>query len=367
MTEFKKSTKFKNKLVNFQKSDTYKVFKNQNKVLLKELDLYLQDPDKCTIDNVKKWASGTSRPRNGRQQDALDNLIDISHWQSRFKDCNEAVDYIYSIWDNWIYLLKDIRDSLSENDTGSQMFYSENTVEKFLLNCINNLPQLKEILDLMFGISLDLYTVLSLRQSKVSDVDLKKELSKYLYDQVEIFRTSLKDFQIDDMNNFYASLVRNAIKVLPQFITESGKEGLIFEFMNKVPNASEISNHEYEKDYEDLEENDLRRRFIDGMEIINYAGVDDFEVINELLVEAEFIKKLFLSFRKLAKKDSKHNEAFSDLFIKRYMENNLFNISDNEQKDVFNCSSEIIIIWLKSLSNVLNKLGKHYCYIPTIL
>lgn len=361
IAEYEESDELKKRLNEFKTTDEYKHLRNKNKVLMERLNVYLEEPDKCIYENVKTWVSGKSRPRNGRQQDALDAFLKINHWQSRFKNCDEAVNYIYNIWDNWVDLLEEVRDNLDDENDNSQMFFMENTIKNFVITYVKEFPIAKELLDEMFKFGINIYNIFSLNLQKVSNEKIKQEVPDYLYNQIEAFKKAIKENDIlTDMNNIYASLVRNGNKVFPKFMDEPRKYGLIEKIRNKVPNSSEIIDDELKNG------NDVRE-LKSGIKVIDYYGEDNFEVMDQLAIEAKVIGLLFRKFRKLSKADATYNKSFTDSYIVSTLNRELFDISNAEPKDVFNCCSNLTLTWVRFLNEVLIEIGKYYIYPSSLL
>ena len=356
--DYKDSDDFKRHLNEFKTTEEYKYLRNKNKVLTERLNVHLMEIDKCTYENVKTWVSGKSRPRNGRQQDALDTFLKINHWQSRFKNCDEAVNYIYNIWDNWVELLEEIRDKLDEENDDSQMFFIENTIKNFVITYVKDFPITKELLDEMFKFGLNIYNIFSLNFKKVSNEEIKQNVPDYLYNQIEVFKEAVEENdELDDMNNIYASLVRNGNKFFPKFME---KYRLIDEIRNKVPNAYDIIDDE-------LINGNAIKKMKSGLKVIDFYGEDNFEVMGQLVIEARVIGLLFRKFRKLSQNDEKHNKVFTDNYIIFTLNNNLFDISNAEPKDVLNCCSDLILTWVKALNEILCEVGKYYTYPSSLL
>lgn len=247
--------KFKDRIKEFKKENKeYKATRNANKYFMNQLNIFLQEADLCNYEQVKKWASGKSRPKNGRQQAGLDSFLNIKHWESRFDSIDEVIKYVFSIWDNWINLFEQIREELQDIDDESQMFYTEDTVKQFLRNSVVNLPVLDGWINLMFDFEIKLYNYFGLKDWAKDD---KLDFSASLKEQISLLDEAIKEMKKEGLNlttmdNFHASLVRNANKMQPKFLllTNQRKYHAIELLMQKVPNSSYICSDEFENDYD---------------------------------------------------------------------------------------------------------------------
>lgn len=349
--------KFKNKIKEFKKENKeYKATRNANKYFMYQLNTYLQEADFCNYEQVKKWASGKSRPKNGRQQAGLDSFLNIKHWESRFDSMDEVIKYVFSIWDNWINLLEQIREELQDIDDESQMFYTEDTVKQFLRNSVLNLPILDSWVNLMFDFEIKLYNYFSLKDWAKND---ELDFSDSLKEQINLIDEAIKEMKEENLNvstidNFHASLVRNANKMQPKFLLLSNlrKYHAIELLMQKVPNSGYICSDEFENDYD--------KEKAEKENVIEYYGENNFEIFNQLVKEAKFIKILFEEFRKKSVNDSNNYEAFSDFKIDMTLEDRLVNLTDSEPQDFFNVCAELIENWLQSLISTLDNVGSGY-------
>ncbi len=349
--------KFKDRIKEFKKENKeYKATRNANKYFMNQLNIFLQEADLCNYEQVKKWASGKSRPKNGRQQAGLDSFLNIKHWESRFDSIDEVIKYVFSIWDNWINLLEQIREELQDIDDESQMFYTEDTVKQFLRNSVVNLPVLDGWINLMFDFEIKLYNYFGLKDWAKDD---KLDFSASLKEQISLLDEAIKEMKEENLNvstkdNFHASLVRNANKMQPKFLLLSNlrKYHAIELLMQKVPNSGYICSYEYENDYDEQKAKNENT--------IEYYGENNFEIFNQLAKEAKFIKLLFEEFREKSINDSKHYEAFSDLKIDMTLEDKMVNLTDSEQKDFFNVCAELIGSWLQALVAMLDEIGSGY-------
>lgn len=349
--------KFKNKIKEFKKDNKeYKATRNANKYFMYQLNTYLQEADFCNYEQVKKWASGKSRPKNGRQQAGLDSFLNIKHWESRFDSIDEVIKYVFSIWDNWINLLEQIREELQDIDDESQMFYTEDTVKQFLRNSVLNLPVLDSWVNLMFDFEIKLYNYFSLKDWAKND---ELDFSDSLKEKINLIDEAIKEMKEENLNvstkdNFHASLVRNANKMQPKFLLLSNlrKYHAIELLMQKVPNSGYICSDEFENNYD--------KEKAEKENVIEYYGENNFEIFNQLVKEAKFIKILFEEFRKKSVNDSNNYEAFSDFKIDMTLEDRLVNLTDSEPQDFFNVCAELIENWLQSLISTLDNVGSGY-------
>ena len=173
-----------------------------------QLNIFLQEADFGNYEQVRKWVSGKSRPKNGRQQAGLDSFLEIKHWESRFKDINDLVNYIFSIWDSWINLLEQIREELQDIDDESQMFYTEDTVKQFLRNSVLNLPVLDGWINLMFDFGIKLYNYFALKGWAKDD---KLDFSDSLKEQISLIDEAIKKLKHENYplclySNFLSSI-----------------------------------------------------------------------------------------------------------------------------------------------------------------
>lgn len=349
--------KFKNKIKEFKKENKeYKATRNANKYFMYQLNIFLQEADFCNYEQIKKWVSGKSRPRNGRQQAGLDSFLNIKHWESRFDSMDEVIKYVFSIWDNWINLLEQIREELQDIDDESQMFYTEDTVKQFLRNSVLNLPVLDGWINLMFDFGIKLYNYFALKDWAKDD---KIDFSDSLKEQISLIDEAIekmkgKGMNLSTMDSFHASLVRNANKMQPKFLllTNQRKYHAIELLMQKVPNSSYICSDEYENDYDKQKAKDENT--------IEYYGENNFEIFNQLSKEAKFIKILFEEFREKGITDPKYYEAFSDFKIDMTLEDKMINLTDSEPHDFFNVCAELIGSWLQALISTLDNIGSGY-------
>ena len=349
--------KFKDRIKEFKKENKeYKATRNANKYFMNQLNIFLQEADLCNYEQVKKWASGKSRPKNGRQQAGLDSFLNIKHWESRFDSIDEVIKYVFSIWDNWINLLEQIREELQDIDDESQMFYTEDTVKQFLRNSVLNLPVLDGWINLMFDFEIKLYNYFGLKDWAKDD---KLDFSASLKEQISLLDEAIKEMKKEGLNlttmdNFHASLVRNANKMQPKFLllTNQRKYHAIELLMQKVPNSSYICSDEFENDYD--------KEKAEKENTIEYYGENNFEIFNQLSKEAKFIKILFEEFREKGITDLKYYEAFSDFKIDMTLEDKMVNLTDSEQKDFFNVCAELIGSWLQALISTLDNIGSGY-------
>ena len=349
--------KFKDRIKEFKKENKeYKATRNANKYFMNQLNIFLQEADLCNYEQVKKWASGKSRPKNGRQQAGLDSFLNIKHWESRFDSIDEVIKYVFSIWDNWINLLEQIREELQDIDDESQMFYTEDTVKQFLRNSVVNLPVLDGWINLMFDFEIKLYNYFGLKDWAKDD---KLDFSASLKEQISLLDEAIKEMKKEGLNlttmdNFHASLVRNANKMQPKFLllTNQRKYHAIELLMQKVPNSSYICSDEFENDYD--------KEKAEKENTIEYYGENNFESVNQLSKEAKFIKILFEEFREKGITDLKYYEAFSDFKIDMTLEDKMVNLTDSEQKDFFNVCAELIGSWLQALISTLDNIGSGY-------
>ena len=349
--------KFKDRIKEFKKENKeYKATRNANKYFMNQLNIFLQEADLCNYEQVKKWASGKSRPKNGRQQAGLDSFLNIKHWESRFDSIDEVIKYVFSIWDNWINLFEQIREELQDIDDESQMFYTEDTVKQFLRNSVVNLPVLDGWINLMFDFEIKLYNYFGLKDWAKDD---KLDFSASLKEQISLLDEAIKEMKKEGLNlttmdNFHASLVRNANKMQPKFLllTNQRKYHAIELLMQKVPNSSYICSDEFENDYD--------KEKAEKENTIEYYGENNFEIFNQLSKEAKFIKILFEEFREKGITDLKYYEAFSDFKIDMTLEDKMVNLTDSEQKDFFNVCAELIGSWLQALISTLDNIGSGY-------
>ena len=349
--------KFKDRIKEFKKENKeYKATRNANKYFMYQLNTYLQEADFCNYEQVKKWASGKSRPKNGRQQAGLDSFLNIKHWESRFDSIDEVIKYVFSIWDNWINLLEQIREELQDIDDESQMFYTEDTVKQFLRNSVLNLPVLDSWVNLMFDFEIKLYNYFSLKDWAKND---ELDFSDSLKEKINLIDEAIKEMKEENLNvstkdNFHASLVRNANKMQPKFLLLSNlrKYHAIELLMQKVPNSGYICSDEYETDYD--------KGKAEKENVIEYYGENNFEIFNQLVKEAKFIKILFEEFRKKNVNDSNNYEAFLDFKIDMTLEDRLVNLTNSEPQDFFNVCAELIENWLQSLISTLDNVGSGY-------
>ena len=156
------------------------------------------------------------------------------------------------------------------------------------------------------------------------------------------------------MDNFHASLVRNANKMQPKFLllTNQRKYHAIELLMQKVPNSSYICSDEFENDYD--------KEKAEKENTIEYYGENNFEIFNQLSKEAKFIKILFEEFREKGITDLKYYEAFSDFKIDMTLEDKMVNLTDSEPHDFFNVCAELIGSWLQALISTLDNIGSGY-------
>ena len=349
--------KFKDRIKEFKKENKeYKATRNANKYFMNQLNIFLQEADLCNYEQVKKWASGKSRPKNGRQQAGLDSFLNIKHWESRFDSIDEVIKYVFSIWDNWINLFEQIREELQDIDDESQMFYTEDTVKQFLRNSVVNLPVLDGWINLMFDFEIKLYNYFGLKDWAKDD---KLDFSASLKEQISLLDEAIKEMKkeglnLTTMNNFHASLVRNANKMQPKFLllTNQRKYHAIELLMQKVPNSSYICSDEFENDYD--------KEKAEKENTIEYYGENNFEIFNQLSKEAKFIKILFEEFREKGITDLKYYEAFSDFKIDMTLEDKMVNLTDSEPHDFFNVCAELIGSWLQALISTLDNIGSGY-------
>lgn len=349
--------KFKDRIKEFKKENKeYKATRNANKYFMNQLNIFLQEADLCNYEQVKKWASGKSRPKNGRQQAGLDSFLNIKHWGSRFDSIDEVIKYVFSIWDNWINLFEQIREELQDIDDESQMFYTEDTVKQFLRNSVVNLPVLDGWINLMFDFEIKLYNYFGLKDWAKDD---KLDFSASLKEQISLLDEAIKEMKKEGLNlttmdNFHASLVRNANKMQPKFLllTNQRKYHAIELLMQKVPNSSYICSDEFENDYD--------KEKAEKENTIEYYGENNFEIFNQLSKEAKFIKILFEEFREKGITDLKYYEAFSDFKIDMTLEDKMVNLTDSEPHDFFNVCAELIGSWLQALISTLDNIGSGY-------
>ena len=349
--------KFKDRIKEFKKENKeYKATRNANKYFMNQLNIFLQEADLCNYEQVKKWASGKSRPKNGRQQAGLDSFLNIKHWESRFDSIDEVIKYVFSIWDNWINLFEQIREELQDIDDESQMFYTEDTVKQFLRNSVVNLPVLDGWINLMFDFEIKLYNYFGLKDWAKDD---KLDFSASLKEQISLLDEAIKEMKKEGLNlttmdNFHASLVRNANKMQPKFLllTNQRKYHAIELLMQKVPNSSYICSDEFENDYD--------KEKAEKENTIEYYGENNFEIFNQLSKEAKFIKILFEEFRQKGITDLKYYEAFSDFKIDMTLEDKMVNLTDSEPHDFFNVCAELIGSWLQALISTLDNIGSGY-------
>lgn len=349
--------KFKNKIKEFKKENKEcKATRNANKYFMNQLNIFLQEADFCNYEQVKKWILGKSRPRNGRQQAGLDSFLNIKHWESRFDSMDEVIKYVFSIWDNWINLLEQIREELQDIDDESQMFYTEDTVKQFLRNSVLNLPVLDGWINLMFDFGIKLYNYFALKDWAKDDA---LDFSDSLKEQINLIDEAIKEMKeenlnISTMDSFHASLVRNANKMQPKFLLLSNlrKYHAIELLMQKVPNSSYICSDEFENNYD--------KEKAEKENVIEYYGENNFEIFNQLSKEAKFIKLLFEEFRDKSITDPQHYEAFSDFKIDMTLEDKMVNLTDSEPQDFFNVCAELIENWLKALTLMLDSIGSGY-------
>ena len=349
--------KFKDRIKEFKKENKeYKATRNANKYFMNQLNIFLQEADLCNYEQVKKWASGKSRPKNGRQQAGLDSFLNIKHWESRFDSIDEVIKYVFSIWDNWINLFEQIREELQDIDDESQMFYTEDTVKQFLRNSVVNLPVLDGWINLMFDFEIKLYNYFGLKDWAKDD---KLDFSASLKEQISLLDEAIKEMKKEGLNlttmdNFHASLVRNANKMQPKFLllTNQRKYHAIELLMQKVPNSSYICSDEFENDYD--------KEKAEKENTIEYYGENNFEIFNQLSKEAKFIKILFEEFREKGITDLKYYEAFSDFKIDMTLEDKMVNLTDSEPHDFFNVCAELIGSWLQALISTLDNIGSGY-------
>ena len=349
--------KFKDRIKEFKKENKeYKATRNANKYFMNQLNIFLQEADLCNYEQIKKWASGKSRPKNGRQQAGLDSFLNIKHWESRFDSIDEVIKYVFSIWDNWINLLEQIREELQDIDDESQMFYTEDTVKQFLRNSVVNLPVLDGWINLMFDFEIKLYNYFGLKDWAKDD---KLDFSASLKEQISLLDEAIKEMKKEGLNlttmdNFHASLVRNANKMQPKFLllTNQRKYHAIELLMQKVPNSSYICSDEFENDYD--------KEKAEKENTIEYYGENNFEIFNQLSKEAKFIKILFEEFREKGITDLKYYEAFSDFKIDMTLEDKMVNLTDSEPHDFFNVCAELIGSWLQALISTLDNIGSGY-------
>ena len=349
--------KFKDRIKEFKKENKeYKATRNANKYFMNQLNIFLQEADLCNYEQVKKWASGKSRPKNGRQQAGLDSFLNIKHWESRFDSIDEVIKYVFSIWDNWINLFEQIREELQDIDDEPQMFYTEDTVKQFLRNSVVNLPVLDGWINLMFDFEIKLYNYFGLKDWAKDD---KLDFSASLKEQISLLDEAIKEMKKEGLNlttmdNFHASLVRNANKMQPKFLllTNQRKYHAIELLMQKVPNSSYICSDEFENDYD--------KEKAEKENTIEYYGENNFEIFNQLSKEAKFIKILFEEFREKGITDLKYYEAFSDFKIDMTLEDKMVNLTDSEPHDFFNVCAELIGSWLQALISTLDNIGSGY-------
>ena len=349
--------KFKDRIKEFKKENKeYKATRNANKYFMNQLNIFLQEADLCNYEQVKKWASGKSRPKNGRQQAGLDSFLNIKHWESRFDSIDEVIKYVFSIWDNWINLFEQIREELQDIDDESQMFYTEDTVKQFLRNSVVNLPVLDGWINLMFDFEIKLYNYFGLKDWAKDD---KLDFSASLKEQISLLDEAIIEMKKEGLNlttmdNFHASLVRNANKMQPKFLllTNQRKYHAIELLMQKVPNSSYICSDEFENDYD--------KEKAEKENTIEYYGENNFEIFNQLSKEAKFIKILFEEFREKGITDLKYYEAFSDFKIDMTLEDKMVNLTDSEPHDFFNVCAELIGSWLQALISTLDNIGSGY-------
>lgn len=163
-----------------------------------------------------------------------------------------------------------------------------------------------------------------------------------------------ENLNVSTKDNFHASLVRNANKMQPKFLLLSNlrKYHAIELLMQKVPNSGYICSDEFENNYD--------KEKAEKENVIEYYGENNFEIFNQLVKEAKFIKILFEEFRKKSVNDSNNYEAFSDFKIDMTLEDRLVNLTDSEPQDFFNVCAELIENWLQSLISTLDNVGSGY-------
>lgn len=337
----------KKKISEIRSDRKIKELKNKNKVLCKELNRYLESSDRVNYETVKKWSSRNVRPQLVQQQYALDSLLKIRHWQSRFKDGKEIFSYIMKIWDEWINSLNELEAKLKKNDINEQKFFSKNSIISFLLNSIRGIPNLKEVLNQMFELELNLYNIYPFFYSRDSDVQLKNGVSRNIYVQLKQILNTLervnKGSLLDDEHNLYSSLVKNALKLRPKYINDPKKFFLIDDFIRKIPNSNII----WEKEAKISKDNKYYK----------FAGENNYVFAHELVVEAKLIQKLFNTFQELALTDKDLN-VFSTTYIEQFSDK-FDEVGDYEEKSIFEYYCDLIIIWMKKLNEVCKNIKKY--------
>lgn len=337
----------KKKISKFKSDKKFKELKNKNKVLCKELNKYLDSSNSVNYETVKKWSSRNVRPQILQQQYALDSVLKINHWQSRFRDGKEIFSYVMEIWEEWISSLNELEDKLKKNDINEQKFFSENSIKNFLLNSIRDFPNLEEVIDQMLEFELNLYSIYPFFNSRYSDARLKSRFPHNVYVLLKQISNALesinKEFLLDDKHNLYSSLVKNALKLRPKYINNPKKFFLIDDFIRKVPNSNVL----FEKEAHISKDN----------KYYQFNGENNYVFAHELVVEAKLIQKLFDIFQELAS-TAKDLNVFSTAYIEQFSDK-LDEVGDYEGKSIFEYYCSLIIIWMKKINEICKNIKEY--------